>query len=253
MRSSINFVTAHDGFTLGDLVSYNGKHNEANGEDNRDGSDNNASWNCGAEGPTDDPGILALRARQKRNLIATVLLSQGVPMLLAGDELGKSQGGNNNAYCQDSPLTWLDWSSSVEPDLHDFVAGLIALRRATPALRRETYFTGTILGSGLRKDVTWLRPDGGEMTEGDWFDGGRRVIGMLFGEERPRRDDPLCLLFANAHDTDMDVHLPAHERGWELFIDTAGDPRGNVTHPLAAEATHRLRARSLAFFRTRSA
>jgi glycogen operon protein len=247
---SINFVTAHDGFTLADLVSYNHKHNEANGEDNRDGSDSNHSWNCGIEGPTDDPAVLALRARQQRNLIATVLLSQGVPMILAGDEVGKSQGGNNNAYCQDSPLTWMDWGTHESP-MHDFVASLIKLRRATPALRRETYFTGTLVPDGSRRDIMWLRPDGGEMTEGDWYDGGRRVIGMLVGEERPRAGDPLCLLFANAHDADIDVRLPNHARGWELFIDTAGDPRGNVTHPIPVDQTHRLGARSLAFFRTR--
>jgi glycogen operon protein len=253
MRSSINFVTAHDGFTLADLVSYNGKHNEANAEDNRDGSDNNLSWNCGVEGPTDDAEVLALRARQRRNLIATLFLSQGVPMMLAGDEMGKSQEGNNNAYCQDSPLAWLDWSQLEDASFHDFVTALIALRRATPALRRETYFTGTILPDGSRRDVMWLRSDGGEMTEGDWFDGGRRAIGMLFGEERPSDGDPLCLLFANAHDGDIEFHLPPHARGWELYVDTAGDPRGNVTAPLPIAQTHLARARSLVFFRTRHA
>ena len=128
VRASVNFVTAHDGFTLADLVSYNHKHNEANGEDNRDGTDTNHSWNCGVEGATDDPAVRALRARQQRNLLATLLLSHGTPMLLAGDELGKSQGGNNNAYAQDSPLTWLDWASTVDPELHDFTIGLLELR-----------------------------------------------------------------------------------------------------------------------------
>ena len=253
VRSSINFVTAHDGFTLADLVSYNHKHNEANGEDNRDGSDNNASWNCGVEGPTDDPAVNTLRARQRRNLIATTILSQGVPMILAGDEFAKSALGNNNAYCQDSPQSWIDWASSDDPELHDFVAALLALRRATPALRRETYFTGTMLADGSRRDVTWLRHDGDEMTEADWHDAGRRAIGMLFGEQKPRAGERLCLLYVNAHDLPFDVTVPIHERGWEIFIDTAGDPRGNVTNPIAIAQTFRLAARSLAFLRSRAA
>ena len=224
VRSSINFVTAHDGFTLADLVSYNEKHNAANGEDNRDGSDNNNSWNCGVEGPTKDPQIRTLRARQQRNLLATLLLSQGVPMLLAGDEFGKSQNGNNNAYCQDSPLTWLDWSSPADPELHDFVVSLLDLRRSCRAFRRETYFHGTPLRAGERKDVTWLRQDGQEMTEGDWFDGGRRVIGLLFGDEKPGPQDRLFLMFLNAHDLDMEIVLPAHPAG-------LGTPRRHCRRP----------------------
>ncbi len=251
IHTSINFVTAHDGFTLADLVSYNGKHNEANGEDNRDGSDHNNSWNCGVEGPTDDAAIRTLRARQQRNLLATLLLSHGVPMMLSGDEVGKSQAGNNNAYCQDSALTWLRWSSPEDPALHDFIAAVIRLRRTCRALQREGYFTGTTLRGTRRKDIAWLRPDGGEMREDDWFDGGRRFLGLMFGEERPTVDDPLVLMYLNAHDTDMTVTLPAHSRGWELYIDTAGDPRGNVFAPLPVGETHALASRSFLLFRTR--
>jgi glycogen operon protein len=250
VRTSVNFVTAHDGFTLADLVSYNGKHNEANGEDNRDGSDNNNSWNCGVEGPTDHPGIIALRARQRRNLMATLLLSHGTPMLLAGDEVGKSQRGNNNAYCQDSPLTWLDWSSPEDPDFHDFVAGLLHLRRSRAAFRRERFFTGTTLAGFGRKDVTWLRPDGTEMSGGDWFDGGRRAIGLVFGDEHPAPEDPLVLIFMSAHDGPLPVTLPQHRDGWLLYVDTAGDPRGNVHAPLPAGPAHDLAARSLVVFCT---
>jgi len=252
VRSSINFVTAHDGFTLRDLVSYNAKHNEANGENNRDGSDNNQSWNCGVEGPSEDLEVLALRARQQRNLLATLLLSQGVPMLLAGDELGKSQRGNNNAYCQDTPLAWLDWSSPDDPELHDFVAALTHLRRTHPAFRRERFFSGTLLPDGSRKDIAWLRPDGGEMNEGDWFDGGRRIIGLTFGDEIRGPADHLFLLYLNAHDFGIEISLPRRAGGWEIFVDTAGDPCTNVYAPLPAGDAHHMQARSLVLFGTRS-
>ena len=203
VRSSVNFVTAHDGFTLVDLVCYNDKHNDANGEQNRDGSDNNNSWNCGIEGLTDDWGIASLRRRQQRNLLATLFLSQGTPMMLAGDEFGKSQNGNNNAYCQDSALTWIDWSSPSDPALHDFVAGLAYLRRNYRAFERERFFTGTMLPDGSRKDITWLRVDGTEMSQDDWHDAGRRVIGLLFGDESRAAGDHLFLMYLSAHDTDM--------------------------------------------------
>jgi glycogen operon protein len=252
VRSSVNFVTAHDGFTLADLVSYNQKHNEANGEENRDGSDNNNSWNCGVEGPTDDPATRALRARQQRNLLATTLLSQGVPMLLAGDELGKTQHGNNNAYCQDSPLTWIDWSSPSDPALHDFAVALIHLRRTCKALRRERFFTGTQSPNRARKDVTWLRPDGGEMSEADWHDGGRRVVGLLFGDDEREPEDRSYLLYLNAHDAELTIALPPRPSGWELLVDTAGDPRSNVLAPIRVGEAHKLQARSLAFFHARS-
>ncbi len=253
MRASINFVTAHDGFTLRDLVSYNSKHNDANGEDNRDGSDNNNSWNCGVEGPATDGAVLALRARQQRNLLATLLLSQGVPMLLAGDEVGKSQKGNNNTYCQDTPLTWLDWSSPSDPDLHDFVVALTSLRHSCKAFARESFFRGEMLSTGKRKDITWLRPDGEEMNEGDWFDGSRRAIGLLFGDEKPAPEDPCLLLFLNAHDYEIVLTLPERPPRWELLLDTAGNPRGNVDEPIAMEATHALQSRSLVLFRSLSA
>src|SRR5215470_5760897 len=167
--ASINFITVHDGFTLHDLVSYNEKHNEANGEENRDGENNNLSWNCGAEGTTDDSEVRALRERQKRNLLATMLLSQGVPMISHGDELGRTQRGNNNAYCQDNELSWIDWDlDTTDHTLLDFVSKLIHFRRAQPALRRRKYFHGRSIRGGAVKDVAWLSPDGGEMDDAAW-------------------------------------------------------------------------------------
>ena len=229
-RSSVNFVTAHDGFTLADLVSYNHKHNEANLEDNRDGTDDNASWNSGVEGPTDDPGIRALRARQQRNMLASLLLSQGLPMLLAGDEMGNSQNGNNNAYAQDNEVSWIDWEHADEP-LIGFVRDLVNLRLAHPALRRPRFFAGRQMGRSGLKDITWLRPDGQEMSEGDWHDGGRRVLGMMLGGDPgdqyvslqgfPEIDDSFLLL-ANAHDHALEFRLPAPAElpAWELVLDT---------------------------------
>ncbi|MBV8372756.1 MAG: glycogen debranching protein GlgX, partial [Candidatus Eremiobacteraeota bacterium] len=182
-RSSVNFVTAHDGFTLHDLVSYDHKHNEANLEENRDGADENYSWNCGAEGPTNDSGILALRERQKRNFLATLLLSQGLPMLLAGDELGHTQLGNNNAYCQDNEIGWLDRGNLLDAsgDLFEFVRTLIALRRAHPVFRRPRFFRGVTSDGSALKDITWFTPDGREMSQDDWYDTSRRCIGALLG------------------------------------------------------------------------
>src|SRR5207248_7651629 len=183
--ASINFVTAHDGFTLRDLVSYNGKHNEANGEDSRDGTDDNRSWNLGAEGPTSDEAVLALRARQQRNFLATLLLSQGVPMLLGGDELGRTQRGNNNAWCQDNELSWYDWSFDDRGRrLLAFVRRLIAFRQQHPAFRRRGFFTGSgPNGSGL-PDIWWFRADGGKMTQRDWRQQDAPAIGVfLNGKE----------------------------------------------------------------------
>ena len=250
LRASLNFVTAHDGFTLRDLVSYDGKHNEANGQENADGSDANLSWNCGVEGPTDDPAVVALRAKQTRNFLATLLLSQGVPMLLAGDERGRTQDGNNNAYCQDGPLTWMSWAPPGDPDLIEFVRAVIALRRSSVAFRRELFFRGEPLADGSRKDLTWLRPDGREMEEADWFDSGRRVIGLLFGDDSGG-DQRLFAIFLNAHDGDFPLELPAHAAGWELLIDTAGNPRSDIRAPLPVAEGLLLRARSLQLFRTR--
>jgi isoamylase len=201
--ASVNFVTAHDGFTLRDLVSYNEKHNAANGEGNRDGENHNRSWNCGVEGPTDDPTVLALRARQQRNLLATMLLSQGVPMILYGDEVGRTQGGNNNAYCQDNETSWFDWAHTDE-GLHAFTAALIALRQAHPVFRRRRWFQGRPLRDIV--DIAWLRPDGTEMTDNDWRSSNEACVAMFFngdainspGPRGERVVDDSFLLLVNA-------------------------------------------------------
>jgi glycogen operon protein len=210
VRSSLNFVTAHDGFTLSDLVSYNHKHNEANGEDNRDGSDANFSWNSGTEGPTDDPGIDALRKRQRRNMLATLLLAHGVPMLLAGDERARTQLGNNNAYCHDSPLTWIDWSQGDDPELLPFVRVLIALRRSHRAFRPDSFAAGR-----------WYTLEGDEMTESDWQDAGRRAFGWAI--PRYGEDGPEFVLYVNAHDFDLVAHLPVTlpEGRWDVVLESA--------------------------------
>jgi glycogen operon protein len=235
--ASINFVVAHDGFTLTDLVSYNDKHNEANGEDNRDGTTDNRSWNCGAEGPTDDAGVNELRARQRRNLLATVLLSQGVPMLLHGDELGRTQHGNNNAYCQDNEITWVDWElADKNAELTDFVAALTRLRREHLAFRRRRFFDGRPIRSddparsGL-PDIAWFTPDGRMMREQDWNSGFGRCVtvflnGLAINEVDSRGEqvfDDSFLMCFNAHDGDLDVCLPGQDWGadWAVVVDTA--------------------------------
>jgi isoamylase len=230
--ASINFVTAHDGFTLRDLVSYNEKHNEANLEDSRDGTEDNRSWNCGAEGETDDPEVNALRRRQQRNFLATLFLSQGVPMLLGGDELSRTQHGNNNAWCQDNQLSWFDWElADDQRELLEFTRRLILMRRHHPVFRRRYFMRGTsVAGSGL-PDVWWFRPDGRRMTRRDWEDGGRRTLGMfLNGEEirettsrgEPIGDESFLLLF-NAHHEPVTFQLPARRFGarWKLDLSTA--------------------------------
>jgi isoamylase len=228
--ASINFVTAHDGFTLRDLVSCNTKHNEANGEDNRDGSDDNRSWNCGVEGKTDDPDVLALRHQQQRNFLATLLLSQGVTMLLHGDEVGRTQHGNNNAYCQDNQISWLDWDH-LDEALFDFTRRMIALRREHPVLRRRRWFQGVPIRGSV--DLGWFRPDGGEMSEDDWDSGMGSVGVFLNGEaitDRDRRghhvtDDSLLLLFNGHHDA-SDWTLPKEwGEWWDLIVDTAEPER----------------------------
>ena len=236
--ASVNFVTAHDGFTLRDLVSYNDKHNTANGEDNRDGSDNNNSWNCGAEGPSDDPDIIALRNSQMRNVLATLLLSQGVPMVVAGDELGRSQGGNNNAYCQDSLIGWIDWGA-IDDDaiaLHDFTRRLIALRRDHIVFHRSRFLHGEVIPGTSVKDVVWQRPDGTEMTDQDWADPAARSLRLLLSGEagqfhlthrgQPEPDDSF-LLILNASDQTIEHLAPglASGSGWIKLIDTA-EPDG---------------------------
>jgi isoamylase len=224
--ASINFITAHDGFTLRDLVSYNEKHNEANGEENRDGSDDNRSWNCGVEGPTDDPEVNALRTRQQRNFLATLFLSQGVPMLLGGDEWGRSQGGNNNAWCQDNEISWFNWDE-CDDELLAFTRELIALRRAHPVFMRTRFFEGK--GEQL-PDVWWMRPDGRRMTRRDWENLQARSIGVFLNGEELRaetstgehvRDESFLLLF-NAHFEDITFRLPARRFGtrWEFVLTT---------------------------------
>jgi glycogen operon protein len=229
--ASINFVTAHDGFTLADLVSYNEKHNEANLEENRDGENNNLSWNCGAEGPTDDAGIQALRARQIRNFLTTLFLSQGVPMLSHGDELGRTQKGNNNAYCQDNELTWINWDLTDEQkSLLEFTSRVIQLRLSQPVLRRRKYFQGRSIRGG--KDVAWLMPTGQEMDDEAWNADFVRSIGMLLSggsiEEVDERGEPITgdtlLILMNAHGDAVPFTLPSFEGGgqWRRLLDTAG-------------------------------
>ncbi len=235
-HASINFITAHDGFTLEDLVSYSDKHNEANREGNRDGSSHNRSWNCGTEGPTGDPAILALRARQKRNLLATLLLSQGVPMVLGGDEIGHTQLGNNNAYCQDNELSWLDWKLDGErAGLLEFTCRLIALRRRHPVFSRRRFLQGdTVTADGLR-EIIWLSPDGREMTGTDWAVPFARCLGLyLTGAAIERRDrrgrlvtDNNFVLLCNAHHEAIPFGLPdaLAEKVWWTVLDTAaGEP-----------------------------
>jgi isoamylase len=229
--ASINFVTAHDGFTLTDLVSYNEKHNEANGEDNRDGADDNRSWNCGAEGPTEDEKVNDLRNRQRRNLLATLFLSQGVPMLLHGDELARTQHGNNNGYCQDNELSWVDWSLLEQNrDLVDFTSALIALRRNHTVFRRRRFFAGRPIRHGGEADIAWFTPRGEEMSEQDWESGfGRCIVVFLNGEGIPDLDkrgervvDDSFLLCFNAHDEDIEVIVPESGYGerWAVVLDT---------------------------------
>ncbi len=230
--ASVNFVTAHDGFTLRDLVSYEKKHNEGNGEDNRDGSSDATSMNCGVEGDTRDEGILAMRARQVRNFFATLLLSQGVPMITSGDEIGKTQRGNNNAYVQDNPISWLDWELDGERrELFDFVRKLVHFRRAHPAFQRKTFFRGERI-RGAARDIVWLTEAGVEMTGEDWADETRRTVGLLLsGDEiegkselgHPLLDDTFYLAL-NASDASVDFHAPdahAPDEPWDVVLDTA--------------------------------
>ncbi len=229
--ASINFVTCHDGFTLADLVSYNSKHNEANGDGNADGSNDNRSWNCGTEGPTDDPAITELRNRQARNFLATLLLSQGVPMLLAGDELGRTQQGNNNAYCQDNELSWVDWEAAGKhADLLEFTSDLIALRREHPVFRRRRFFSGEL---GGQRDISWLTPAGAEMTNADWQASQTRSLAVLLNGEaitepgahgEPITDQSFLLLF-NAHDQPVTFTLPGGASDWQVVVDTADAAR----------------------------
>jgi isoamylase len=254
--ASINFVTAHDGFTLRDLVSYNDKHNEANGEDNRDGTNDNRSWNCGVEGETTDAEILVLRRRQQRNLLATLLLSQGTPMLLAGDEFGRSQGGNNNGYCQDNEVGWIDWRWSEEQQkLFEFTRRVLTLRRQHPALHRSKFFQGRPIQNAELSDLAWFRYDGQPMSDEDWNNPSTRSLTMFLAgrgiddvddDGRPIVDDDL-LLAINASHLDLTLTLPLVQsvEEWQLLLDTNEDDR---EARLPAGSMLKVRARSLMLF-----
>jgi glycogen operon protein len=256
--ASINFVTCHDGFTLKDLVSYNHKHNEANGEDNRDGEHDNRSWNCGFEGPTGNTEIRELRARQQRNLLATLLLSQGVPMLLAGDEFGRSQRGNNNAYCQDNPIGWTDWNHDVEAQtLLRFVRQLIRLRRGHPTFTRRRFFHGRRLPGKNVKDIVWLNPDGLEMGHEQWLHEHARCLGVYtagagIGDRdaygRDIADDDFLLLF-NAYHGEVQFRLPrflfTRRHSWQVLIDTTSTLLAPATHEYLSGDVYPLHGRSL--------
>jgi len=229
--ASINFITAHDGFTLEDLVSYNEKHNEANGENNNDGESHNRSWNCGVEGPTDNPAIRELRDRQKRNFLTTLFLSQGVPMLVGGDEIGRTQGGNNNAYCQDNEVSWFDWDKA-DRELCRFVADLIELRHRHPVFKRRRWFQGVPVRGNEGRDIAWIRPDGQQMSDQDWMDGSARSLAVFLNgqgipslDERGERvvDDSFYILF-NAHWEPQSFRLapdrPHWGERWAKVIDT---------------------------------
>ena len=255
--ASINFITAHDGFTLLDLVSYDHKHNDANKENGQDGENHNLSWNCGAEGVTNNADVIARRNKQRRNFLATLLLSQGVPMLCAGDEFGRTQRGNNNAYCQDNKISWLNWDSSDErEELVDFVRMLIKLRAEQPVLRRRKFFQGRPIRGSQVKDISWLEPSGQEMTDDAWNAEFVRCLGMLLAgdqidetDERGNRivGDTLLLLL-NAHHEPIPFTLPQHTQGWwDLVLDTAKGTTDDFLYKVGQ--AYKLAERSLAVFR----
>ncbi|MFW5818937.1 MAG: glycogen debranching protein GlgX [Desulfovermiculus sp.] len=262
-HASINFVTCHDGFTLQDLVSYERKRNQANKENNRDGNNNNLSWNCGQEGPSRDLAIVELRMRQKRNFMATLFFSIGVPMISGGDELGRTQLGNNNVYCQDSPLSWYPWElEDKDESFLRFVRRVSALRRSQPVLKRQNFFQGRSIHGSERKDITWLREDGLEMGHKDWLDTSRCVIGLMLGGEaideidergRPIEGDTLLML-VNSNPRSVDFVLPSYTNSdlWELVVDTRweeGLPEGHLPEMHSSAAVYHLVAHSLALFR----
>jgi glycogen operon protein len=230
--ASVNFITAHDGFTLRDLVSYNEKHNEANGEGNEDGANHNRSWNCGAEGPTDDPAINEVRARQQRNFLTTLLLSQGIPMILGGDEIGRTQGGNNNAYCQDNEISWFDWDAA-DRGLLEFTRRVMQLKREHPVFNRRRWFKGRPLRGSDVADIAWFRPDGEQMSDDDWQAGFVKSLGLFMNGEALRdldangdrlRDQSFLFLF-NAHHDQLGFTLPARPFGerWRVVVDTSSE------------------------------
>ena len=259
-HASINFVTAHDGFTLHDLVTYERKHNLENGEGNRDGSDSNDASNHGVEGETDDPAIVSLRARQVRNFLATLIFSQGVPMILGGDEIGRTQRGNNNAYCQDGDLTWHDWALD-EPRraLLAFTRRLIALNHAEPVLRRQRFFSGGYVRGSELKDIVWFAPTGAEMTADEWNHPHSRALGMLLGGDaipsldrfgQPVRGNTLLIL-VNGSASPGEFVLPAVEWGerWEVLIDTRSAAPPERTLPAGAGERYAMLDRSMVVMR----
>ena len=257
--ASINFVTCHDGFTLTDLVSYNEKHNDANGEHNRDGENHNRSWNCGTEGPTGDPEIIALRRRQMRNIMVTLMVSQGTPMISHGDEVGRTQLGNNNGYCQDNDITWIDWTDAGEyADMLEFTRKVTALRKAHPVFRRRRFFDGRPSHNGHHmRDIYWLTRNGVEMTSDDWHSGIKSVAVGLNGQALPEPDargerivDDSFLLCFNAHAYPVDFVIPEtpYAREWQAVIDTF-DPRGSGDQQVAAGGTIAVQGRSVLVLR----
>jgi isoamylase len=261
--TSVNFVTAHDGYTLADLVAYEHKHNEENGEENRDGHDYNFSANYGVEGPTDIPEIVAVRDRQRRNLLATLFLSLGAPMLLAGDEIGRTQRGNNNAYCQDNAVSWFDWTlDDREADLQAFVRRLVEIRAENPVLRRKTFLDGVKLRPSGYKDITWFAPSGHEMRLVDWSRPGAHALAYRLGGDAiddldattgNRIEGPTLLVVMNAADAAIEFHLPRvpHRVGaaWRMLIDTR-HPRGEPQHAiLSGGVSLPLDARTLVLMR----
>jgi glycogen operon protein len=246
--ASINFITAHDGFTLYDLVSYNHKHNEANGEGNRDGTDDNRSWNCGAEGETTEPGIISLRERQQRNFLATLLLSQGVPMLLHGDELGRTQGGNNNAYCQDNEISWVDWDRARDFEvLTEFTARLVRLRRDHPVFRRRRFFQGRPVRGTNLEDIAWLTPAGAPMTDEQWTTGQAHALGIFLNGDgipdpdrrgrRPRDDSFLLLINPTPAAVTFSVPDEHYGSSWTVILDTAAPEVGMEPFILSTGST----------------
>jgi isoamylase len=256
--ASINFVTAHDGFTLNDLVSYNEKHNEANGEESRDGESHNRSWNCGAEGPTEDPEVNKLRDRQKRNFLATLFLSQGIPMLLGGDEIGRTQNGNNNGYCQDNEISWFDWESA-DKDLLEFTRRLIQLRKEHPVFHRRRWFQGRPIHGAQVTDIGWFTPDGLEMTQEDWNGGFAKALGIFLNGEgiqspdsRGERvvDESFYVLF-NAHHEPLQFTLPKRDWGeeWVVALDTTRSTPEAEKQPQKAGQEVSVESRSLKVLR----
>jgi glycogen operon protein len=260
----VNFVIAHDGFTLRDLVSYNEKHNEANGEDGNDGETHNRSWNCGVEGETSDPAINALRLRQQRNFITTLMVSQGVPMIAHGDEMGRTQHGNNNVYAQDNDIAWVDWDLNTDQrDLLTFTSAAIALRKAHPVLRRRRFFAGDARHGGQSSvgDIEWLRPDGHLMDEGDWNSGfARSLMVFLNGDAIPELDhigrrvvDDHFLLLFNAHSEPISFVMPPKAFGsdWLIRLDTGtGEVDPADKKPWRARSKHTIQAHSMVVLST---